>query len=426
MITLRTYEAHQVYTADAAHGVSSAQLTQARSQYTKIAAAVASRKQGFVGIPFDTTVADQVMDFVQHNRTRFDRVVILGIGGSMLGPQVIVDAFPSSLTVDCLDNVDPFVINNLAQKLDYPRTLFVVQTKSGGTPETISQYLFFKDQAQKNGATLQDNFVFVTDPDVGYLRQVATQHNVTSFAIPANVGGRFSVLTPVGLLIAGLMGLNVHDMLAGAAAVTRSEYLDKTSSQAFDAAAAVYALQHIGKNEIVIMPYSSRLATFSKWCIQLISESLGKAVDVDNKTVHAGVTPIPAVGATDQHSQLQLFAEGPNNKILMFIQVADYQADVPIPAGDVQGVDGFEYLTKTSFADLLTAELQGTRQALTEALRPSMTVGIERVDEANVGALFQFFELMTAYLGEMLHINTFDQPGVERSKILTKKNLLEN
>jgi len=427
MIHLNTKFLHEIYSINPNHGISASDLKKANSNYAEIVSKVKSRKQGFVDLPFQTEVADKVIDYAEKVKGKFERIVILGIGGSMLGPQVIVEAFKNpKIEVNCVDNIDPFVIENLVSQITYRKTLFLVQTKSGGTPETLAQYLFFKEKVEQNGGSLQENFAFVTDPKNGYLREVANLEKVPSFEIPENVGGRFSVLTPVGLLVSALIGLDIKSMLAGAGEVMNKEFFDASSRSAFDTSISLFALSKKGKNEVVIMPYSSRLAKFSQWCIQLISESLGKEFDLKGNRVNAGITPISSLGATDQHSQLQLFKEGPNNKVMFFIEVLDKEAKAVIPSAPIEDKKGFEYLSNTSFAELIDAEFKGTRQSLTESLRPSLTLSIDKVNEANLGALFAFFELVTAFIGEMLEINTFDQPGVERSKVLTKEILLSD
>jgi glucose-6-phosphate isomerase len=378
----------------------------------------AGEKQGFVDLPFDIEIVTEIQSKTLKFQNQYDTIVVLGIGGSMLGVQVLVDSLyiDDKIIVHCLDNIDPFVIENLSQNLDYSQTLFLVQTKSGGTPETIAQFLYFKEQLQSLNLNLEDHCIFVTDPERGYLRQLANQNpKIVTFDIPANVGGRFSILTPMGLLISCLLDLDAQRLLDGAGSIY-------TSSKELCASLAnnQFQLYKQGVDQNVLMPYTSRLATLCKWYIQLLSESTGKEFDLSGNKVNVGITPVPATGATDQHSQVQLFKDGPFNKLIMTIQVENYNA-FPMICDDVPV--GYEYLKGVTFGQLMDAELQGTRQSLTESGKPNLNIVINKVCEYTVGELLMMFELSVAYLGNMLNINTFDQPGVERGKIVAKEIL---
>lgn len=386
---------------------------------------VRSRNQGFIDLPENREVVTEILAFASRQQ-HFQHFVVLGIGGSMLGPQTIIEALVPELVgsrVIFLDNIDPYITKLVTQKLNLASTLFLVQTKSGGTPETVAQYVYFKDQVQAAGLNWLEHFVFVTDPNEGWLRQIARTDGVPAFSVPPNVGGRFSVLTPIGLLIAALVGLDIAKMLQGAAEVVEREFNTTESQDALRLAKATFLLAAKGKTNLVIMPYSSRLRTLADWCVQLLSESTGKQFNRVNQEVYAGITPIPALGATDQHSQLQLFKEGPNDKQILFIEVQDHLATIPVPTAQLASNQSLNYLQDQTFNSLLAAELEGTRRSLTESLRPNVTLHIDRVDEANLGALFMFFELYVAFLGELLNIDVFNQPGVERSKVLTRELL---
>ncbi len=421
MISVNLSYLYQINKFNKQHSVSSEEIEQYHTHFNLYYDRLKSRQQGFLDLGNQPETLKIIEDFANRNKNKFSHFVILGIGGSMLGPKTIVEALATETQkskVICLDNIDPYIINQVLTKIDLAKTLFLVQTKSGGTPETIAQYVFFKSKVQQQGLAWQNHFVFVTDPKIGWLRQIANEENITTFEIPENVGGRFSVLTPVGLLISSLIDLDTAKMLDGANQVAQNQLQD-----AFDVAVSSFLLNQRGKTNLVIMPYNSRLKTFTEWCIQLISESTGKQFDLDGQEVFAGLTPIPALGATDQHSQLQLFKEGPNDKQFIFIETVDYLVTLDIPSEELESNKSLNYLVNQSFNSLIQAEFEGTRQSLTESLRPSITLTIDRTDESSLGALFMFFELYTAFLGEMLNINTFDQPGVERSKVLTKEIL---
>lgn len=375
-------------------------------------------KQGFTDLANDTKIVDDIKNKVARFQNQYDTIVVLGIGGSILGVQVLLDSLyvEDKIIVHCLDNIDPFVIENLAQTLDYSNTLFLVQSKSGGTPETIAQFLYFKEQFQSFDLQLHNHFIFVTDPKVGYLRQLINQNsNFVSFEVPTNVGGRFSVLTPIGLLIACLLDIDAQKLLDGA-----KNILDNERYECAILANQQLQLYKQGVDQNILMPYSSRLATLTKWYIQLLSESIGKEFDIAGNKINVGITPVPALGATDQHSQAQLFKDGPFNKLIITIQVQNHQAN-PIITNSAP--PGFEYLQGITFGQLMDAEIQGTRQSLMESGKPNLNIKIDQVCEYTLGELLMTFELSIAYLGNMLNINTFDQPGVERAKILAKENL---
>jgi glucose-6-phosphate isomerase len=377
-------------------------------------------EQGWTDLPYQKTIQDIKLK-IQPFQNNFKTIVVLGIGGSMLCVQTILDAlyFDQKIKVICLDNIDPFVTQKTAEQLDFSQTIFLVQTKSGGTPETMAQFFYFKELVESLNLKLEDKFIFVTDPKVGYLRQLANENNkITCLSIPSDVGGRFSVLTAMGLLIMELIGLDGQKMLEGA-----RQTLENQKDLAVELANIQVEMYKEGIDQNVLMPYSSRLAGIAKWYIQLLSESIGKEIDLDGKKVNHGITPIPAVGATDQHSQAQLFKEGPNTKLIILIKVEDHQL-YPVIAQNLP--DKFAYLREKTFNQLIDAELEGTIQSLNESQKPNLTITMPKVDEHYLGQIFMMFELSVAYIGEMLNLNTFDQPGVERAKILAEQILGHN
>jgi glucose-6-phosphate isomerase len=409
---------------------------------------IISRGQGFLELPNQSPNVENIKSFSEEVREKYEDIVVIGIGGSMLGPQTIQQALDVMSTrwergvkfrVHFVDNSDPFVTQEVASQVNLEKTLFLVQTKSGSTPETLAQYFYFRQWVDNLYLPAKEHFVFVTDPEDGYLRQVAQEEGIPSFPIPSNVGGRFSVLSSVGLLLAGLLNLDIEHLLAGAKAVVNTYFYGTESLEdgsyglklaegwwvdrsAYELASMQWSLYKQGVNMTVLMPYSNRLQTLAKWYTQLLSESIGKKYNLEKKVTHTGITPVPALGATDQHSQLQLFQEGPTDKLIMFVEVQNHQSQRYLPE-EYTNLEKFNFLQNRSLEDLIQAELQGTRQSLTESEKPNVTLSIPRVDEYSLGGMFMFLELSVAFLGEFLNINTFDQPGVERSKILTKKIL---
>ena len=400
-------------------GLTNLELETISTKFTEIYELAKSRQQGFWDLP-DQNI-DSILEFAKKTQGKFTDIVILGIGGSMLGPICLLGGFEKQTVgknpkVHCLDNIDSDQISLVESQINLEKTLFLVQTKSGTTPETLAQYFYFRSLVEKNDLDVKEHFVFITDPEVGYLRQVAIRENITSFAIPANVGGRFSVLSPVGLVIGALYGLDIAKILIGA----KNSLSEKALKSSFDLACIQYLLSQKGKSINVLMPYSSRLRLLANWYTQLLSESIGKEYNLKGQIVNTGITPLPALGATDQHSQLQLFKEGVNDKLLIFINVLNKENSVLIGQNLP---DAFDYLNGKTFDDLLQAEFKGTVQSLTESSRPNVTLEIEKLDETSLGEIFMFFQVSVAFLGELLEINTFDQPGVERSKVLTREFL---
>jgi glucose-6-phosphate isomerase len=382
---------------------------------------------GFIDLPSDERLIGQVTDFAAKAQGRFGDVAILGIGGSALGPIALRTALrPSGWNLldnkarggfprlHVLDNVDPVTIAALLDRLDLDRTLFIVTSKSGGTAETMAQFLIVEAKLQSKKISIPTHMVFVTDPKEGALRPLAGTLGVTALDIPPNVGGRFSVLTPVGTLPAALIGIDIRALLAGAGKMAeRCAERDLSRNPA-----GVYALlQWLGDTKLgkvihVLMPYSDPLRDFAGWLVQLWAESLGKHRQ-DGSSV--GGTPLAALGATDQHSQVQLFMAGPANKTLTFFAVEDHGTDVKIPSAHAD-VTELSYLGGHSLAELISIEQRATAGALAKRGRPNMTIHIDRVDEGTVGELMMFFEIATAYAGQLYGVDAFNQPGVELGK----------
>ena len=382
---------------------------------------------GFVDLPDDKELLDQVTKFAAAARGKYDDVVILGIGGSALGPIALRTALrPSSWNMldqearggyprlQVLDNVDPETIAALLGRLNLARTLFVVTSKSGGTAETMSQFVIVHDRIVSAKLDVAKLMVFVTDPKQGALRPLAERLKVPALDIPPSVGGRFSVLTPVGTLPAALVGIDVKSLLAGAGEMAkRCDSADLAANPA-----GVYAmLQWISDTQLkksiaVFMPYSDPLRDFAAWFVQLWAESLGKKRP-DGTSV--GSTPLAALGATDQHAQVQLFMEGPADKTVTFVAVKERTTDLKIPAA-FSDVKELGYLAGHSLGELIDIEQRATAGALARRGRPNMTIHLDRVDAAHVGQMMMLLEIATGYAGQLYGIDAFNQPGVELGK----------
>jgi glucose-6-phosphate isomerase len=415
-------------------GVSPKEWKGVESLLEKAAAVVKQRRDagelGFLDLPGDGNLHAQSVEFARKTRGRYDDVVVLGIGGSALGPIALrtalrkpqwnlLDAGERDLRprLHVLDNLDPATIGGLLERVvKLERTLFVVTSKSGGTAETMAQYLVVRDHLERNRLSPKDHVVFVTDPQKGALRLLARQEAIPALEIPANVGGRFSVLSPVGVLPAALIGIDTARLLAGAADMAAHCV---TPSSRDNPAAAFAALQFLadstaGKHIHVLMPYNDALRDMAGWFVQLWAESLGKARSGGE---HVGPTPVAALGATDQHSQVQLFMEGPADKTVTFLAVPT-RDDVEIPKLHPK-VTELSYLGGHTLGELLDIERRATAGALATRGRPNMTLELEMVDPWHVGGLFMLFEIATIYAGALYDVNPLDQPGVELGKQFT-------
>ena len=386
-----------------------------------------SGEVGFADIVSNAALRDQALAFAAGARGRYTDVVILGIGGSALGPIALRTAlrpYGWNLLDDAardgyprlhvLDNVDPETIAALLARLDLAKSLFIVTSKSGGTAETMSQFLIVHDRVVKAHLKTPEHFVFVTDPKQGALRPLAESLSVSALDIPPSVGGRFSVLTPVGTLPAALIGIDVAALLDGArdmAARCDRDSLAENPAGVFATLQWLADTRH-GKSITVLMPYSDPLRDFAAWFVQLWAESLGKHKP-DGSSV--GQTPVPALGATDQHSQVQLFMEGPKDKVVSFIAVEERGTDLTIPHGFSE-VKELGYLGGNTLGELIDIEQRATAGALAKRGRPNLTIHLDSVDAWHVGGLMMFFEMATAYAGQLYGVDAFNQPGVELGK----------
>lgn len=374
-----------------------------------------------------------VKEYAAMVQGRFDNILVLGIGGSALGGLAVTEAllkpYWNLLTPEqrndlprifFLDNIDPDTITGLLKVLDLKKTLVNVITKSGSTAETMSQFMVVKNiLEQELGDKYRYNIVSTTDKKTGILRQISEQEGYKTFVVPDDVGGRFSVFSAVGLLPFALVGIDIDEIINGIKdmdlALKNTDIRENIAAQN----ALIHYLMDIkkGKKLSVMMPYSSRLKYVSDWYVQLWAESLGKNKDKDGNDVHIGPTPIKALGATDQHSQIQLYNEGPNDKLINFIRVDQFDNTLEIP--NIFEYTGIGYLGGKTVNQLINAEADSTRVALADYGRPTVTITLDKVDGYNVAQLLYMFEVQTAIAGELYNINTFNQPGVEQAKNYT-------
>lgn len=418
-------------------GVSPDSLARVADRFGEIHADVRARRDsgelGFYQLAYDDAQVRAVQDLADTVQ-QFEVLVVLGIGGSALGTTALRDALRPPLWNELddeqrehyprlyvLDNVDPATVGALLDRLEPGRTLFNVVSKSGSTAETMAQFLVVREWLEAAlGDAWRRHLVLTTDPEKGFLRDLARDDEVPSLVVPPAVGGRFSVLSPVGLFPAGMIGIDTPALVAGARAMV--ERCD-TDVLADNPAATFAALQYLADEEAgapihVMMPYADRLRSIGDWYRQLWAESLGKRLDRSGAEVHRGPTPLNAVGATDQHSQVQLFMEGPFDKTVTFLAVTDPGDDVAIPSLYADR-DAVGYLGGATLGGLLDAERRATAAALTRHGRMNMTLELPTVSAHSLGQLLMLLEIATVYAGALYGVDPLDQPGVELGKQLT-------
>ncbi len=395
------------------------------------------RKEGktpYRDLPFETEISQQVKRLVAEIKDNCENLIVLGIGGSALGNIALQTALnPYLYNIDdrqrrgprlfVFDNVDPVQFSSfldwIGDKLD--KTVFNVISKSGRTSETAAQFLIIRemllDRLGANG--LRNQIVTTTNAREGTLHEITRDLGFRNLEVPDGVGGRFSILSAVGLFSAAMCGIDIDLLLAGARDMdTRVSNEDFCKNPAAANAAINYYYYNHGKKISVMMPYSYHLKDLADWYRQLWAESLGKAKDLKDKEVHIGPTPVKALGATDQHSQIQLYREGPNDKLFTFLQVNNFCKDIKIgPAPDC--APELDYLAGKKLSTLLNNEKKATEYALLQSKRPCLTVIFPEVNEYTVGQFIYLYEVTTSLAGALFNINPYDQPAVELGKEAT-------
>ncbi len=367
---------------------------------------------GFYKLPF--LDCKDIKNKAKIFRENYKTCVLIGIGGSALGANAIFTSlskfFDNRLFI--IDNVDPDIFYELIDKINIKETFFVVVSKSGGTAETISNFLVFRKYLIDNLGfeEYKKRVVIITDSKKGPLRELVLSENLESFSIPENVGGRFSVLSAAGLFPLSFVGIDIELILEGAIYMSNILQNDNIfENPSYLLGSIHYLAYHKGKSINVFMPYSSKLHKIADWFIQLWAESLGKEL--------IGITPLKAIGATDQHSQLQLFMEGSKDKLVTFIQIEKFKNDILIPEQDISSK--YKYLFNHSMGELLNNECNATKAALAINGIMNYTILLEDLNPFILGELLFMFQVMTHYTGYLFEINPFNQPGVELGKEFT-------
>ncbi len=420
------------------HGITDEQLKDLAQKTSPVIKQLnEERKQGqtpYRDLPYNQQMVEQVKELATQVRDGCEYLVVLGIGGSALGNIALQTALnPYMYNLDkaqrqgprlfVFDNVDPVQLSSfldlISDKLD--KTIFNVISKSGRTAETASQFLIIRkmllDRLGADG--LREHVIATTDTQHGTLRKIATDAQFRCLEVPDGVGGRFSVLSHVGLFSACMCGIDVDSLMAGASDMDkRVGNEDFYQNPAAINAAVNHHYYERGKRISVMMPYYYGLKDFADWYRQLWAESLGKSKDLAGNEVYVGPTPVKALGTTDQHSQVQLYREGPNDKLFTFLEVNRFEKDLTIgPAPDCAAE--LSFLSGAKLSTLLKNEKKATEYALIQSKRPCLTVEFETVDAYSIGQFIYLFEVTTSFAGALFGINTYDQPAVELGKEAT-------
>ena len=428
------------------HGLSAGDLHDAAPRLAELTRQLDSTRgtgwERWRELPFDPMRSEHVKavkKLVRKLRDETENLVVLGIGGSALG-NIALHAALNPPTWNLmkrkhrprgggprlfvLDNVDPELVGSVLDEVKRSdkrlrKTIINVISKSGETAETAAQFMIARDMLRKSlGKGYAKNVVAVTDPAKGTMRSICDAEGYATLPVPDGVGGRFSVLSPVGLFSAAMCGIDIDALLDGAAAMDkRCSNADAMQNPAAVIAWLLMEFARAGKSNHVMMPYSNALYLLADWYRQLWAESLGKRVNRQGEEIFAGATPIKALGTTDQHSQVQLYREGPNDKVFCLVEVGKFNRDAKIPKG--MKVENLKYLEGSTLGALINAEKRATEFALVESQRPNFTIRFPRITAHAVGQFIQLWEIITAYAGLMLNIDAYDQPAVETGKVAT-------
>lgn len=389
---------------------------------------------GFFDLPHMNGEKDEIKSTAEDIKENFENMVVIGIGGSALGNRLLHGAlnhpYYNELTAEArrgcpriyvLDSIDSDSLKGLLDILDIRKTAFNVITKSGGTVETMANFLVLKNMLVREAGSdrARKSIIATTDASRGNLLEIARQEGYRVFHIPGNVGGRYSVLSAVGLLSAAVSGIDIEELLSGAEYAARDCTGEEPyQNQALMGAALQYIAWQRGRSVSVVMPYSDALYYFGDWYCQLWAESLGKIIETDGGRIQMGQTPLKAVGVRDQHSLLQLFLDGPDDKIFTLFEVEKRYNSFIIPAAG-KAHKNLDYLGGSTLQKLLDSEFRATESVLTKRGRMNYKITLPDISPHTIGQLIFFYMLMTAYMGELFGVNAFDQPAVEEGKKIT-------
>ena len=412
-------------------GVDPAELERLRPELERVRSLLATRRgEGglpFADLPYRTADLKEIRARAEEVRRDFDTLVVLGIGGAALSAEALtsalVDRRASGAQVVVADSIDPDAMHALLSSVDLRRTLFNVVSKSGDTAETVARFLIVRDRLMRElGAVdYKRHLLVTTEKDRGALRQIVNDEGFPSLSVPADVDGRFATLSAMGLFPAAVAGIDVDEIVAGAAS------LDERSRQATDVLADPplalagmlwHLAAHRGARIVVVMSYSERLVALAEWFSQLWVGSLGKAVDRTGRRVEWSQTAIRARGSADQHSHLQLYLEGPRDNVVLFLRVEDHGDSLTIPAA-YQDLGEVACLGGHSLGAVLNAQQAATEFALARHGRPSLAISVPRVTPFTIGQLVYLCEVATVGAGYLADVDPFGQAAIDDCKALT-------
>ena len=372
---------------------------------------------GFYDLPLASI--ENYLEYAKQSQAT--EIVIVGIGGSALGASAIYKFIksvkPLSKKLHILDTTDPIVLQRRIEKIDLDKALFIITSKSGTTVETIATLKYLTTLVPLT----PKQYVIITDKN-SKLEQFAKHHKLEVFTIPDDVGGRFSVLSAVGLLPLALVGIDIKGLLEGAKKV-RSSFFEKEDFCDLLLKKATYYAQHANTYNInCLFSYSESFREFNAWYVQLWGESLGKKQLASE--LHVGLTPVGLIGPTDQHSFLQLIVEGKRDKSVTVIKVKEFAHDMHVPEATLEHLESMDLVNGIAFSDLINMQADSVIESLDQLDDiPLDVIEIKRVDEEAMGQLIYYYELLTAMVAKMLGINAYDQPGVEMGKKILKEKL---
>ena len=371
---------------------------------------------GYYNLPLQDT--SMIKEFSKNVKQK--HIAVIGIGGSTLGTIAIYNFLKKSNSYNkflhFFESTDPMDIKARLSKIDLEDTFFIVISKSGTTIETISIFKYLKSLV-----TIDKVNCSIVSEKKSKLTKYALENSIKTFEIAQNVGGRFSVFSAVGLLPLSIIGVDIDRLLLGAREV-RDSFFNKGEFYEPVIQKARFMVENKHRFNInVVFSYSTALEGFNKWYIQLWGESLGKININNTKQSH---TPIGLIGPVDQHSFLQLIAQGKRDKTVTFIKINDFEDEVMIPSNNLEGFDDLDYIDGLKFSELIEHQANATIQAIEELKDiPCDVITIDKVDEYNIAQLMFSFQLLTSCIGKFVQINTYDQPGVEAGKIILKNKL---
>lgn len=379
---------------------------------------------------FETeSLLDEIREIAGHIRKHYKNVLVLGIGGSTLGFRTILQSLKgpyynheilrdNNPRVFVLDNVDPIPVNYLEKILDIKETALVYISKSGSTPEPAANFIHFYEKYMEAGGNPED-IVIICDAGNNGINRIAKDLKCHLLHIPAELPGRYTVLSPVGFLPSEVIGIDAKDFLEGANRVHNAILTTPLRENAvFILGSCLFELARKGKTIHTMFSYSSILQEFGLWFAQLWGESLGKEKSLTGAIINAGTTPLPALGATDQHSVLQLFKEGPNDKVFGFVTIDNFPTDVKL-TDPFPSEKEYSYFAGHTMSEQLKIEQISTEISLVHSKRPCYRITLPGLSAYSLGGLFYFMEALVIYVAKLWDIYPFDQPGVEEGKNMT-------